>query len=193
MKGISVIIPGGFIVLSIVVHISAASDFDCRQFFVIFPGVNTIFLRRNNRSITKLFRRSSHVITLICAVHEERLLTITGSGTLDVLSDEYGAAIGSGLYNIEAYKACGNIDIQGGTIYARGGGSAASIGSGASINYVEPQTGPKSSCGNITIRNSVSHVYVKQNSGAERIGSGQYSTCGTVTLEDADKISTIMY
>lgn len=120
-------------------------------------------------------------------------LTITGSGTLDVLSDEYGAAIGSGLYNIEAYKACGNIDIQGGTIYARGGGSAASIGSGASINYVEPQTGPKSSCGNITIRNSVSHVYVKQNSGAKRIGSGQYSTCGTVTLEDADKISTIMY
>ena len=60
-------------------------------------------------------------------------LTITGSGTLDVLSDEYGAAIGSGLYNIEAYKACGNIDIQGGTIYARGGGSAAAIGSGASI------------------------------------------------------------
>lgn len=117
-------------------------------------------------------------------------LTITGSGTLDVLSDEYGAAIGSGLYNIEAYKACGNIDIQGGTIYARGGGSAASIGSGASINYVEPQTGPKSSCGNITIRNSVSHVYVKQNSGAERIGSGQYSTCGTVTIEDPSKVHT---
>lgn len=120
-------------------------------------------------------------------------LTITGSGTLDVLSDEYGAAIGSGLYNIEAYKACGNIDIQGGTIYARGGGSAASIGSGASKIFTQHDPGTPSSCGNITIKSSVSHVYVKQNSGAERIGSGQYSTCGTVTLEDADKISTIMY
>ena len=120
-------------------------------------------------------------------------LTITGSGTLDVLSDEYGAAIGSGLYNIEAYKACGNIDIQGGTIYARGGGSAAAIGSGASIIFTQHDPGTPSSCGDITIRSSVTHVYVKQNSGAERIGSGQYSTCGTVTLEDADKISTIMY
>ena len=116
-------------------------------------------------------------------------LTITGSGTLDVLSDEYGAAIGSGRYNIDAYNSCGNIVIQGGTIYARGGGSAASIGSGASIIFTQNDPGTPSSCGNITIKNSVTHVYVKQNSGAETIGKGQESTCGTVTLEDPTKIT----
>ena len=116
-------------------------------------------------------------------------LTITGSGTLDVLSDEYGAAIGSGRYNIDAYNSCGNIVIQGGTIYARGGGSAASIGSGASIIFTQYETGTPSSCGNITIKNSVTHVYVKQNSGAESIGKGQKSTCGKITLEDPTKIT----
>ena len=116
-------------------------------------------------------------------------LTITGSGTLDVLSDEYGAAIGSGRYNIDAYNSCGNIVIQGGTIYARGGGSAASIGSGASIIFTQNDPGTPSSCGNITIKNSVTHVYVKQNSGAESIGKGQKSTCGKITLEDPTKIT----
>jgi hypothetical protein len=116
-------------------------------------------------------------------------LTITGSGTLDVLSDEYGAAIGSGRYNIDAYNSCGNIVIQGGTIYARGGGSAASIGSGASIIFTQNDPGTPSSCGNITIKNSVTHVYVKQNSGAESIGKGQESTCGKITLEDPTKIT----
>lgn len=116
-------------------------------------------------------------------------LTITGSGTLDVLSDEYGAAIGSGLYNIEAYKACGNIDIQGGTIYARGGGSAASIGSGASIIFTQYETGTPSSCGDITIKSSVTSVLARKGSGAESIGKGQYSNCGTVTIEDPSKVS----
>lgn len=116
-------------------------------------------------------------------------LTITGSGTLDVLSYEYGAGIGSGLYNIEAYKACGNIVIQGGTIYARGGGSAAGIGSGASILFTEYETGTPSSCGRITIKSSVTEVYARKGSGAESIGSGQYSTCGTVTIEDESKVT----
>ena len=116
-------------------------------------------------------------------------LTITGSGTLDVLSDEYGAGIGSGRYNIDAYNSCGNIVIQGGTIYARGGGSAASIGSGASKIFTQNDPGTPSSCGNITIKNSVTHVYVKQNSGAESIGKGQYSNCGTVTIEAPGKVT----
>ena len=116
-------------------------------------------------------------------------LTITGSGTLDVLSDEYGAAIGSGLYNIEAYKACGNIDIQGGTIYARGGGSAAAIGSGASIIFTQYETGTPSSCGDITIKSSVTSVLARKGSGEESIGKGQYSNCGTVTIEDRGKVT----
>ena len=116
-------------------------------------------------------------------------LTITGSGTLDVLSDEYGAAIGSGRYNIDAYNSCGNIVIQGGTIYARGGGSAASIGSGASIKFTQHDPGTPSSCGNITVKNSVTHIHVSNSSGAESIGKGQYSNCGTVTIEDPGKVT----
>ncbi len=116
-------------------------------------------------------------------------LTITGSGTLDVLSDEYGAAIGSGRYNIDAYNSCGNIVIQGGTIYARGGGSAASIGSGASIIFTQYETGTPSSCGDITIRNSVTHIHTFNSSGAGSIGEGQYSKCGTVTIEDPGKVT----
>ena len=123
-------------------------------------------------------------------VPSARTLTITGSGTLDAKGHDYdGAGIGSGKDIIEAYKACGNIVIQGGTIRATGGSGAAGIGSGATANYVAPQTGTPSSCGNITIKNSVTHVYVKQNSGAESIGKGQESTCGTVTLEDPTKIT----
>lgn len=117
-------------------------------------------------------------------------LTITGSGTLDAKGHDYdGAGIGSGKDIIEAYKACGNIVIQGGTIWATGGSGAAGIGSGATANYVEPQTGTPSSCGDITIKSSVIHVYAKKGSGAESIGSGQYSNCGTVTIEDPGKVT----
>ena len=120
-------------------------------------------------------------------VPSARTLTITGSGTLDAKGHDYdGAGIGSGKDIIEAYKACGNIVIQGGTIWATGGSGAAAIGSGASAI----DAGTPSSCGNITIKNSVTHVYVKQNSGAESIGHGQESSCGTVTIEDPSKVHT---
>lgn len=109
-------------------------------------------------------------------------LTITGSGTLYALGHDYGAGIGSGRSDIPAVKDCGNIVIQGGTIYANGGGSAAGIGSGAGAN-ANP-----SSCGDIIIKSSVIHVYATPGSGAQAIGSGDHSTCGTVTIEDASKI-----
>jgi hypothetical protein len=118
-------------------------------------------------------------------------LTITGSGTLDAKGHDYdGAGIGSGRDNIEAYRACGNIVIQGGTIWARGGSGAAGIGSGATANYVAPQTGTPSSCGNITIKNSVTHVYATKGAEAASIGKGQNSNCGTVTIEDPTKVHT---
>jgi hypothetical protein len=116
-------------------------------------------------------------------------LTITGSGTLYALGHEYGAGIGSGRYNITDYKACGNIVIQGGTIHATGGGSAAGIGSGASIKFTQHDPGTPSSCGNITVKNSVTHIHVSNSSGAESIGKGQYSNCGTVTIEDPGKVT----
>ena len=117
-------------------------------------------------------------------------LTITGNGTLYVNGHENAAGIGSGRDDIDAYKACGNIVIQGGTVWATGGSGAASIGSGATANYVEPQTGTPSSCGNITIKNSVTHVYATKGAEAESIGKGQYSNCGTVTIEDPTKVHT---
>ena len=117
-------------------------------------------------------------------------LTITGNGTLYADGQANAAAIGSSQDNIEAYRACGNIVLQGGTIWAIGGSGAAGIGSGATANYVEPQTGTPSSCGDITIKSSVIHVYAKKGSGAEKsIGSGQNSKCGTVTIEDPSKVT----
>ena len=116
-------------------------------------------------------------------------LTITGSGTLYALGHEYGAGIGSGRYNITDYKACGNIVIQGGTVWATGGSSAAAIGSGASIIFTQHDPGTPSSCGDITIRNSVTHIYATKGLGAESICKGQYSTCGTVTIEDLGKVT----
>ena len=116
-------------------------------------------------------------------------LTITGSGTLYAVGHENGAGIGSGRDNIEAYRACGNIVLQGGTIWATGGSGAAGIGSGTTANYVEPQTGTPSSCGYITIKSSVTSVLAEKGSGAASIGSSQYSTCGTVTIEDPGKVT----
>ena len=116
-------------------------------------------------------------------------LTITGSGTLYALGHENGAGIGSGRDNISAYRACGNIVLQGGTIWATGGSGAAGIGSGATANYVEPQTGTPSSCDAITIKSSVTSVLAKKGSYAASIGSGQYSNCGTVTIEDPSKVT----
>ena len=116
-------------------------------------------------------------------------LTVTGSGTLYALGQEYGAGIGSGLYNINDYKDCGNIVIQGGTIWATGGGSAAGIGSGASIIFTQYDTGTPSTCGNITIKSSVTQVYATAGSGAESIGKGQYSDCSAITIEDLNKVT----
>ena len=118
-------------------------------------------------------------------------LTITGSGTLyaDGPKDD-GAGIGSGRDNIEAYRACGNIVLQGGTIWATGGSGAAGIGSGATANYVAPQTGTPSSCGYITIKSSVTSVLARKGKGVEKsIGEGQNSNCGTVTIEDPSKVT----
>ena len=110
-------------------------------------------------------------------------LTITGDGTLFAAGHEHGAGIGSGRSNIDAVKNCGNIIIQGGTISGTGGTGAAGIGSGAGADE------NPSSCGNITIKSSVTQVYATPGSGAESIGRGDHSTCGTVTIEDSKLIT----
>lgn len=112
-------------------------------------------------------------------VPANRTLTVTGDGTLFAEGHENGAGIGSGRSNIDAVKDCGNIVIQGGTIWGAGGTGAAGIGSGAGTDE------NPSSCGNITIKSSVTQVNATPGSGAEPIGRGDHSTCGTVTREDS--------
>ena len=91
-------------------------------------------------------------------------ITATGDGGL-------AAGIGSGQQS-----TCGDITINGGTITATGGGGAAGIGSGCT--YGEPT----SSCGNITIANTVTKVTATGGYGTNSIGAGQNSACGTVTI-----------
>ena len=112
-------------------------------------------------------------------VPASRTLTVTGNGTLFAVGHENGAGIGSGRSDIDAVKNCGNIIIQGGTIWSTGGTGAAGIGSGAGTDE------NPSSCGNITIKSSVTQVDATPGSGAEPIGRGNHSTCGTVTIEDS--------
>jgi hypothetical protein len=122
-------------------------------------------------------------------VPQYKTLTITGNGTLYADGHENAAGIGSGRNDVATYKDCGNIVIQGGTVWATGGRSAAAIGSGASIIFTQYDPGTPSSCGDITIRNSVTHIYATKGSGAESIGKGQYSNCGTVTIEAPGKVT----
>ena len=112
-------------------------------------------------------------------VPASRTLTVTGNGTLYAVGHENAAGIGSGRSNIDAVKNCGNIIIQGGTIWSTGGTGAAGIGSGAGTDE------NPSSCGNITIKSSVTQVDATPGSGADPIGRGNHSTCGTVTIEDS--------
>ena len=119
-------------------------------------------------------------------VPASRTLTVTGNGTLFAEGHENGAGIGSGRSDIPAVKSCGNIIIQGGTIWGTGGTGAAGIGSGAGTDE------NPSSCGNITIKSSVTKVYATPGSGAEPIGRGDHSTCGTVTIEDSSNVEMMI-
>ena len=130
----------------------------------------------------------------------ESTLTIQGTGELEATGGTYGAGIGS-----NGSTACGNIVIQGGNITATGGENGAGIGAGyvgqcgditiiggtvdakagsnaAGIGGGKGQTSTNNgNCGNITINGGFVSVTDK---GAVCIGSGQYSTCGAITITD---------
>ena len=92
----------------------------------------------------------------------------------------YGAGIGGG-WEI----SCGNIVIEGGTIFAYSGISAAAIG--GSFN---------GRCGDITITDGVTSVTAhKRDSAPYCIGSGDGGTCGTITIggEETEPISEASY
>ena len=88
------------------------------------------------------------------------------NGELNAYAFDYAAGIGGGWA-----LSCGNIVIEGGTIYAEGGAQCAGIGAGTS----------SASCGNITINGGV--VTAKGGSGGCGIGAGTgHSSCGDVTI-----------
>ena len=140
-------------------------------------------------------------------IAKDKTLTIGGDGSLTAYSNAInpgGAGIGGG-YQVN----CGNIVINGGTIIATGGDSAAGIGGGPDSSCGDitinggtiTATGDKgaagigsgrntgvqskTSCGNITIANTVTKVTAtkgKGDTGAHSIGPGGGGVCGTVTI-----------
>lgn len=96
----------------------------------------------------------------------EYTLTIQGSGSLTATNESFGAAIGT-IYG----KTCGNINIEGGTIYAQASG-------GAAIGAVESAT-----CGSINI--SGGNITAVGGYGGAGIGCGysyEPSACGDITI-----------
>ena len=135
-------------------------------------------------------------------------LTIQGStGVLNVSSGYYCAGIGGGYSNTNS--TCGNIRIEGGVITAKGGSSGAGIGTdageatcgdiiitggtitakggddAAGIGTGVSDYGGPAVCGDITIANTVTKVTATAGANAPQSigkGSGNGSTCGTVTI-----------
>ena len=98
-------------------------------------------------------------------------IIISGGIVIAECSNAGGAGIGSGKWS-----SCGNISISGGDITATGGAYAAGIGSGDGYNST-------SSCGDITIENTVTSVTAtKGNNAPISIGAGDSGTCGTVSI-----------
>ena len=94
-------------------------------------------------------------------------LTIKGSGSLDADSNGMAAGIGGG-YNV----SCGNIDIQGGWVYAYGGDYAAGIGGGNGGN-----------CGDINIGAGVVKVEATRGeNGLYPIGGASGGSGGSVNF-----------
>ena len=128
-------------------------------------------------------------------VPENKTLTIGGKGTLDVSSNGFAPGIGAG-FDIPG----GNIVIEGGTINATGGSNSAGIGAGNGMGSCGDITitggivtatggdggagiggGEGSSCGNITITDTVKKVSAFSKT-ANSIGAGRNGTSGTVTV-----------
>jgi hypothetical protein len=105
----------------------------------------------------------------------DKMLTITGTGSLIAHSNGYGAGIGSGE---GSGRACGAIIIAGGTITATSGSGGAAIGSG-----------DEGICGDITISGGNVTANGGQYGGAG-IGSGDDGKCGNITISGGTVTAT---
>ena len=100
-------------------------------------------------------------------------ITISG-GIVTATGGPEGAGIGNGMNSF-----CGNITISGGTVTAYGGNRGAGIGSGYD----------NSSCGDITIKNTVTQVEATKGQDAlYSVGAGKNGSCGTVTIENGANV-----
>ena len=188
-----IVIGNGATVTLSYVNINGDGASDNNEAGITCEGNATIILEGNNN--VKGFNREYPGILAAkntSGVGDEYTLTIQGEGSLNVSSNGNGSldpiapAIGG-----PAFGACGNIDIQGGTITATGGSSSAGIGCGPSaagseVNY-------PSSCGNITI--SGGNVTATGGQYAAGIGAGHgsagiRSTCGNITISGGTVTAT---
>ena len=135
---------------------------------------------------------------------ENKTLTITGTGSLNALSNGRSAGIGSGYaagqYNSKP-KVCGDIVIAGGIITARGGSASAGIGagnfgtcgkitiSGGTVKAIGGNNAAgigaghrdsNGSCGNIEITGGTVEAIGGNN--AAGIGTGERGICGSITI-----------
>ena len=134
----------------------------------------------------------------------EYTLTIQGSGSLTATNDYFGAAIGT-IYG----KTCGNINIEGGTIYAESGdgaaigaGTSATCGSinisGGNITAIGGDEGAgigcgngynvTSACGDITITGGT--ITATGGRSGAGIGSGNMGTSGNITISGGNITAT---
>ena len=107
--------------------------------------------------------------------------TVTANGGTG--SGEGGAGIGSGHAGDCDINQCGDIYITGGTITATGGYHSAGIGTGSGGSHT-------TTCGDITITNTVTKVTATKGDYAPNsIGKGYGSNvvCGTITIGGADQ------
>ena len=138
-------------------------------------GDATIILKDGTTNTVKGFY--SNYPGILAAVGHT--LIIKGTGSLTASSNGGGAGIGGGWGAI----ACGNNEIQGGTITATGGYNAAGIGSGNNSN-----------CGNITISGGTVEATggtdADHQEGGAGIGSGYAGTCGAITISGGSVTAT---
>ncbi len=117
-------------------------------------------------------------------------ITISG-GSVQATGEIFHPGIGAG-WSSSAVSRCGDILISGGTVTATGGMYAAAIGSGYGNegDPEEPDNPPVASeCGTITIKSTVTQVTANRGDSAPNaIGAGEFSNCGTVTIEDGANV-----
>jgi len=161
------IAPGATVTLN-GVTINGVNDAKYKWAGITCLGDATIILEDGTTNIVKGFHEDAPGIFIA----QGKTLVIKGNGSLKASpfdggsANSYGAGIGGGKD-----VACGNIEIQGGDVTAKGGGSAAGIGGGSGA-----------ACGNITITTPKTNTLFSTKGPSASYSVGSDAACGTVTV-----------